>query len=102
MEKKHYLTLVIGILVILVLSFFFFYQKEQIQASPVALISSEWKAHFSSDIKLSSIRTGDVYVVNKNGKESVVEVRPSKNNNDYLYSNPDDTTENNIDNLSIY
>lgn len=46
-----------------------FYPKEQVYASTTAPRTTGWETQFSSTLKLSSIRTGMVYVVDEQGKK---------------------------------
>jgi len=67
--KKRIVVSVLIALFIVIGSLGMFYPKERAYATTTAPQITGWETHFSSKLKLSSIRTGHVYVVNEKGEK---------------------------------
>lgn len=69
MKNKAVIISVIVALVFALTGLSMFYPREQVQASTSAFETTGWSAYFSAPLKLSSVKTGAIYVTNAKGKK---------------------------------
>lgn len=67
--RKRIVVSVLVALIFVIGSLGVFHPNERANAATIAPQTTVWETHLSSKLKLSSIRTGDIYVVNEKGEK---------------------------------
>lgn len=86
--KNNSVWLLIAVIVAsIVLSFAFLIDKVTVNASSIALSEQGWKANFSTPLKSSAIKDGDVYLVDQQGKKVEADLAFAQNGHSLEASN---------------